>query len=44
MPAFVQFQFPVPAYGVERYQRLTAAKKVYDPTNMFRVNHNIPPA
>ncbi|MEU5460562.1 BBE domain-containing protein [Streptomyces althioticus] len=31
-------------YGVERYRRLTAAKKAYDPTNMFWVNHNIPPA
>ncbi len=30
-------------YGAERYQRLTAAKKAYDPTNMFRVNHNILP-
>ncbi|MFJ3288702.1 FAD-binding oxidoreductase [Streptomyces sp. NPDC086669] len=30
-------------YGVERYRRLTAAKKAYDPTNMFRENHNIPP-
>ncbi|MEU1542101.1 FAD-binding oxidoreductase [Actinacidiphila glaucinigra] len=31
------------AYGPERYRRLTAAKKTYDPTNMFRVNHNILP-
>ncbi|MFD8035363.1 FAD-binding oxidoreductase [Streptomyces sp. NPDC048231] len=31
------------AYGAERYRRLTAAKKAYDPTNMFRVNHNILP-
>ncbi|MDX3240044.1 FAD-binding oxidoreductase [Streptomyces sp. ME03-5709C] len=30
-------------YGAERYQRLTAAKKTYDPTNMFRINHNILP-
>ncbi|MFJ4846571.1 FAD-binding oxidoreductase [Streptomyces sp. NPDC088733] len=30
-------------YGAERYRRLTAAKKAYDPTNMFRVNHNIVP-
>ncbi|MFE2646518.1 BBE domain-containing protein [Streptomyces nigra] len=30
-------------YGAERYRRLTAAKKAYDPTHMFRVNHNIPP-
>ncbi|MFG2306225.1 BBE domain-containing protein, partial [Actinacidiphila glaucinigra] len=27
----------------ERHRRLTAAKKTYDPTNMFRVNHNILP-
>lgn len=32
------------AYGAERHRRLTAAKKTYDPTNMFRVNHNIPPS
>ncbi|MFI2304309.1 FAD-binding protein [Actinacidiphila glaucinigra] len=31
------------AYGPERHRRLTAAKKTYDPTNMFRVNHNILP-
>jgi FAD/FMN-containing dehydrogenase len=30
-------------YGAERYERLSAAKKVYDPTNMFRANHNILP-
>jgi hypothetical protein len=30
-------------YGSERYRRLAAAKKVYDPTNMFRMNHNITP-
>ncbi|WP_405769434.1 FAD-binding oxidoreductase [Actinacidiphila glaucinigra] len=30
-------------YGAERHRRLTAAKKTYDPTNMFRVNHNILP-
>jgi hypothetical protein len=28
----------------ENYQRLTVAKKKYDPTNFFRVNQNIPPA
>ncbi len=40
-------------YGVERmragfapehYQRLVALKDRYDPTNMFRMNHNIPPS
>jgi FAD/FMN-containing dehydrogenase len=30
-------------YG-PNYQRLTAIKKKYDPANLFRVNHNIPPA
>ncbi|MGW0080712.1 FAD-binding oxidoreductase [Streptomyces sp. NPDC003393] len=30
-------------YGAERYRRLTAAKKAYDPANIFRVNHNILP-
>ncbi|GIF73948.1 FAD-binding oxidoreductase [Asanoa siamensis] len=30
-------------YGSQRYARLTEIKKAYDPTNMFRVNHNIQP-
>jgi FAD/FMN-containing dehydrogenase len=29
-------------YGAERFQRLTAVKRVYDPTNAFRFNHNVP--
>jgi FAD/FMN-containing dehydrogenase len=31
------------AYG-ERLQRLTALKDRYDPTNLFRLNANIPPS
>ncbi|MFE6888472.1 FAD-binding oxidoreductase [Streptomyces sp. NPDC057694] len=31
-------------YGAERFDRLAAVKKRYDPANIFRLNHNIPPA
>jgi FAD/FMN-containing dehydrogenase len=31
-------------YGPERYERLAAIKKAYDPANMFRINHNVVPA
>ncbi|GAA0460933.1 FAD-linked oxidase [Paractinoplanes deccanensis] len=31
------------AYPPATYQRLAAVKRAYDPRNMFRVNHNIPP-
>ncbi|HUN31069.1 MAG TPA: FAD-binding oxidoreductase [Trebonia sp.] len=32
-----------PAYTGVDYRRLQAIKAEYDPTNMFRLNHNIPP-
>jgi FAD/FMN-containing dehydrogenase len=32
------------AYTEEHYRRLVALKKRYDPTNLFRLNNNIPPA
>ena len=31
------------AYGAEKYDRLKALKRTYDPTNFFRLNQNIPP-
>ncbi|WP_147155114.1 FAD-binding oxidoreductase [Reyranella soli] len=31
-------------YGSERYARLSSIKKTYDPTNMFRLNHNVVPS
>lgn len=31
-------------YGSDRYDRLVAVKRRYDPSNMFQVNHNINPA
>ncbi|GAA1299537.1 hypothetical protein GCM10009610_06540 [Pseudonocardia xinjiangensis] len=31
-------------YGAQRYERLAAIKKTYDPANMFRINHNVAPA
>jgi hypothetical protein len=30
-------------YGADRYQLLKDIKRVYDPANMFRINHNIAP-
>jgi hypothetical protein len=31
------------AYGPDTFQRLVALKDRYDPHNIFRLNHNIPP-
>ena len=32
------------AYGAEKYDRLKALKRLYDPDNFFRLNQNIGPA
>jgi FAD/FMN-containing dehydrogenase len=32
------------AYGHAKFERLRQVKRRYDPHNLFRFNHNIPPA
>ena len=32
------------AYGDAIFERLRQAKRRYDPDNLFRINHNVPPA
>jgi FAD/FMN-containing dehydrogenase len=32
------------AYGAEKYQRLAALRRKYDPANLFRLNQNIKPS
>ena len=32
------------AYGRDTYERLVQLKKTYDPSNLFRINQNIPPS
>ncbi|MBV8950349.1 MAG: FAD-binding oxidoreductase, partial [Actinobacteria bacterium] len=32
------------AFGPDKYRRMQALKKKWDPTNLFRLNQNIPPA
>jgi FAD/FMN-containing dehydrogenase len=34
----------IAAYGPAKLERLMAVKRRYDPENLFRINHNIPPA
>ena len=31
-------------FGAKKYARLRELKKIWDPTNLFRHNQNIPPA
>jgi FAD/FMN-containing dehydrogenase len=32
------------AYGADTFARLVALKDAFDPTNVFRLNQNIPPS
>ena len=34
---------PREIFGATKYERLVAAKRRYDPDNIFHINHNIPP-
>jgi FAD/FMN-containing dehydrogenase len=34
----------VPAAYLDNYKRLAQLKRQWDPQNLFRVNHNVPPA
>jgi FAD/FMN-containing dehydrogenase len=36
-------QAAMAAYGPEKFERLVALKRKYDPENLLRLNHNIPP-
>jgi hypothetical protein len=31
------------SYEADRWDRLVAAKTAWDPDNVFRINHNVPP-
>jgi hypothetical protein len=42
--AYVNFTGEGSAYPKDTYERLVAVKDRYDPTNLFRLNQNIPPS
>ena len=41
---FVTIEGPQAAYPKATWERLAAIKQRYDPTNLFRLNQNVPPA
>jgi hypothetical protein len=43
-PANAEPHFTRAAYSDETYRKLVALKDIYDPANVFRFNHNIPPS